>query len=270
MPLYLKDKLVSGTGAQGSPGKSAYEAAKEGGYIGTEAEFNQILTSIPEHIANMNNPHGVTAPQVGAYTKDETNTLLQKKAPAGYGLGTGAVPIDDYNNAVNNGWYRGGTNYPSKINFANYGMVRVDSIGQIKFQTFYAGDTGNAMISPLMAIRETMDYGATWSEWEYVNPPMLLDEEYRTTERYLGKPVYVKVVNLGNYPASGTKTVAHKISNVENIVSCLGTSSLGYSVNGFQYVDHLYADTANVHITVNADVSKNQVKVMLKYTKTTD
>lgn len=105
---------------------------------------------------------------------------------------------------------------------------------------------------------------------EWVNPPMMIGIEYRTTERYLGKPVYVKVVNFGNYPASGTKTVAHKISNVRNIVSCLGMSSLGNSVNGYLYVSVFYADKTNINITVTADVSNNEVKVMLKYTKTTD
>ena len=105
---------------------------------------------------------------------------------------------------------------------------------------------------------------------EWLNPPMVVGTEYRTTERYLGKPVYVKVVNFGNYPASGTKTVAHKISNVRNIVSCLGTSSLGYSVNGYLYISAFYADKTNINITVTADVSNNGVKVMLKYTKTTD
>ena len=105
---------------------------------------------------------------------------------------------------------------------------------------------------------------------EWVNPPMMIGIEYRTTERYLGKPVYVKVVNFGNYPTSGTKTVAHKISNVRNIVSCLGTSSLGNSVNGYLYVSVFYADKININMTVTADVSNNEVKVMLKYTKTTD
>ena len=63
MPLYLKDKLVSGTGA---PGKSAYEAAKAGGYTGTEAEFNHTLTNMSGHISSTDNPHNVTAAQVGA------------------------------------------------------------------------------------------------------------------------------------------------------------------------------------------------------------
>ena len=66
MPLYLKDKLVSGTGAQGSPGKSAYQTAVEAGYKGTEAAFNSALKDVPTHITNKNNPHGVTAAQAGA------------------------------------------------------------------------------------------------------------------------------------------------------------------------------------------------------------
>lgn len=44
MPLYLKDKMVSGI-SLGVPGKSAYEQAKEGGYTGTEEEFAQILAN---------------------------------------------------------------------------------------------------------------------------------------------------------------------------------------------------------------------------------
>lgn len=79
MPLYLKDKMVSGV-SLGVPGKSAYETAKEGGYAGTEEEFNQALTSVPSHITDTENPHSVTAIQVGAYSKAESDTLLQNKA----------------------------------------------------------------------------------------------------------------------------------------------------------------------------------------------
>ena len=99
---------------------------------------------------------------------------------------------------------------------------------------------------------------------------MIAGVEYRTTERYAGKPVYAKLVDFGSYPASGTKTVAHGISNVKDIVLCLGTSSLGYSVNGWPHVSAFYADKTNINIAVTGDFSNNQVKVMLKYTKTTD
>ena len=37
-------------------------------------------TALEAHVKNTNNPHAVTANQVGAYTKDETNTRLDEKA----------------------------------------------------------------------------------------------------------------------------------------------------------------------------------------------
>ena len=99
MPLYLKDKLVSGTGAQGSPGKSAYQTAVEAGYKGDEAAFNSALKDVPAHIANKDNPHGVTAAQVDAYTKDEANALLQNKIDTYSGAGA--------HNAIYRGKYLG-------------------------------------------------------------------------------------------------------------------------------------------------------------------
>ena len=58
-------------GKDGVNGKSAYEQAKEGGYDGTEEEFIATLNGLTagehaEHYANLDNPHQVTAQQVGA------------------------------------------------------------------------------------------------------------------------------------------------------------------------------------------------------------
>lgn len=47
-------------------GDSAYAKAKAAGYIGTEEEFNKALAESPKHIASEENPHNVTAEQVGA------------------------------------------------------------------------------------------------------------------------------------------------------------------------------------------------------------
>ena len=61
-------------GIQGTPGKdgqSAYEAAQAAGYQGDETTFNQTLSVVPEHIAAKNNPHQVTAVQVGAVPTTE-------------------------------------------------------------------------------------------------------------------------------------------------------------------------------------------------------
>ena len=40
-------------------------------------------------------------------------------------------------------------------------------------------------------------YRMVGSVVEWFNPPMLLGVEYRTTERYLGKPVYAMIINCG-------------------------------------------------------------------------
>ena len=55
----------------GADGKSAYQTAVEAGYAGTETAFNEALKDVPGHIANKDNPHGVTAAQAGA---DPTGT----------------------------------------------------------------------------------------------------------------------------------------------------------------------------------------------------
>lgn len=53
-------------GPAGADGKSAYQTAVEAGFGGTETAFNGALAETPGHIAARNNPHGVTAAQVGA------------------------------------------------------------------------------------------------------------------------------------------------------------------------------------------------------------
>ena len=47
-----KESLRGPAGAAGQDGKSSYTAAQEGGYTGSEAEFNAALASTPGHIAD--------------------------------------------------------------------------------------------------------------------------------------------------------------------------------------------------------------------------
>ena len=54
-----------------------------------------------------------------------------------------------------------------------------------------------------------------WIPWEYINPPLKLGVEYRTTERFLGKPVYVKVVDCA--PLTDGKNVPHGITDADII-----------------------------------------------------
>lgn len=45
--------------------------------------------------------------------------------------------------------------------------------------------------------RSGSDPAGQWDPLEYINPPMQLGVEYRTTERFLGKPVYVRAIDFG-------------------------------------------------------------------------
>ena len=153
--------------------------------------------------------------------------LLAGKAPAGYGLGTSASlpPDSDLNNATETGWYQVTDSVANKPNGYNYGVVEVykrtdNNIGQI-----FRGVNRNSTIPVanscnLVAMRA---YHNTWGEWEWVNPPMRLDVEYRTTERYKGKPVYVEVkesdvLSVGSSSSPATTYIRDYKNHCETVV----------------------------------------------------
>lgn len=111
--------------------------------------------------------------------------------------------------------------------------------------------------------------------WEWVAPPMQPDMEYRTTERFEGKPVYTKFVSLGSLPDTSSKTIPHNITNLSAMVS----SFVAFGENNrFPYVVPYY-DTSNNAFTIVAQIGaaitiKTTVNVsrysgiaVLKYTK---
>ena len=57
------------------PGKSAYQSALDGGFIGNELEFNESLADVLPHISNVENPHQVTKTQVGLGNVDNTSDV---------------------------------------------------------------------------------------------------------------------------------------------------------------------------------------------------
>ena len=121
----------------------------------------------------------------------------------------------------------------------------------------------------------------TWLPWEYDNPPLALGVEYRTTERYLGKPVYVKMIDCGNLPNAGLKTVSIGVSGLEKVIDisgCVVDASNGdfYSIpaTNFDASVHnvgLYATgPQSIAISTQSDRSSDSAYVKVKYTKTTE
>ena len=136
---------------------------------------------------------------------------LQNKAPAGCGLGKNVTNTSlynagtegDLNNATNSGLYLvASTNANKPDGYTGEGLLEVLSgtaHGPLGVQRFYP--YGAKAGTTFTAIRWVVS-GNTWQPWEWVNPPMELNKEYRTTERYQGKPVYVKTIASGAMPAA--------------------------------------------------------------------
>ena len=193
-------------------------------------------------------------------------------APDGFGLGNRNVTLtasDDLDNVTGNGWYSWGSSAPANapilISFnPSSTYCSMFMVGSIQI-VFSYNDRNN------MAMRSENNLG--WTPWEYVNPPLKLGVEYRTTERFFGKPVYVKVVDCG--AAAYGKEVEHGIAGILNCISAQGISTVALP----QMCAHDLSDAWSVYIS---QFTKNIIRiecgtsitgnitVILKYTKNTD
>ena len=144
-------------------------------------------------------------------------------APGGFGLGGRAkwlTDADDVNTISESGWYAWDSPHTPKnaINLAWSNIMRVDAQNAaVNAKTIY-GVAENLIGAAIVA--RNMTYGSHISDWEYENPPMTFGVEYRTTERHLGKPVYVRLVDLGE----GTNGKTINVGTVDIIhVECRAT-----------------------------------------------
>lgn len=116
--------------------------------------------------------------------------------------------------------------------------------------------------------------GNTWLPWEWVNPPMLTGVEYRTTERYWGKPVYTQVINCGSMPnIDNSKSVSIAALNV-SVVTFISGWCTYYSAIFDEKLLGMTMSANNLNIIVfnlNREFNDNAVMyAQIKYTKTTD
>lgn len=106
---------------------------------------------------------------------------------------------------------------------------------------------------------------------EWVNPPMMIGIEYRTTERYLGKPVYVKVVDFGAGANKTEKSVEHGARNA-TVIDYGGYADSGNGELSVPWSTHSTLSVSNTVILMTADANYSgyHVYVWIKYYKTTD
>lgn len=181
--------------------------------------------------------------------------------------------IDDCNAAINTGWYvcgLGCKNTPDEevFRYASLDVVR-------RSTAIYQTITYEHISARRYAT--SSDGGATWSwkKWEWINPPLdsdyfLYSVEYRTTERYNGKPVYIMKFDGGELLADNE--ISYNVGKNLNIVSIDGKATKGnytIPINIFNQLNSLYYDKSTGQLTFDtkSGASKWSVEIVVKYTK---
>jgi len=105
---------------------------------------------------------------------------------------------------------------------------------------------------------------------------------YSTDEKMIGrwidgKPLYQKTINTGVLPNKSTKSIAHGISDIDNVVNGFGFF-IHNNGNLFYFFNHpytsymnIYIDKTNINVVTGTDATAyTNSYVTLQYTKTTD
>lgn len=129
--------------------------------------------------------------------------LLKHCAPAGYGLGGDGRSISDFDSIDFNGFFVAAGDVLNAPPFGNGTYTYGWGFASTRYREFVEV-TYYPSLSVAMRCRRRKS-GGVWGEWEFENPPMTEGVEYRTTERYKEKPVYVCLVNAGAFQETGLK-----------------------------------------------------------------
>ena len=221
-----------------------------------------------------------TASDVGARPNTWTPTASDVgAAPAGYGLGeNNTILVSDANDAVKIGFYRfdptNGTNFPTVYGNMRYGSFIVTRV--------YSTVQQIAVYENVIAVRYGYIDSGEWSDWEYLNPPMAVGVEYRTTERYMGKPVYVTLFHFGALPNASHKYI-YTGDHVDRIVETKGNiikddrsavlpikniTAIGAG-GDINTIVIAASDRMQITVETDYDASAWAAYFILKYTKTT-
>lgn len=186
-------------------------------------------------------------------------------APAGYGLGSQALMIEgSIKNIDRSGWYFYNEDYSNEGPGFYYGLIHASVSAEAVRLDFYSLD--NPSYHAVLEKR-----WANWGVWEHVNPPMNLGVEYRTTERWNGKPVYTKLIDFGILPNGTEKIVAHGITNLEYPLSVsVFVKSSGWSFtlpSDYKNEDRVSFSYSGVIIKTTVDRTEYTGYATIKYTK---
>ena len=107
-----------------------------------------------------------------------------------------------------------------------------------------------------------------WGEWEYFNPPLTAGAEYRTTEKFLGKTVYVKTISIRILNQS-VAVIPHDIANIANVIRVSGVMGDGTTIPYYNNSNRcsISATVTNIVVDTNYNVSATDGYATIWYTK---
>lgn len=299
MPQIDLGQVVGPRGVQGEPGPQGAQGIQ--GPAGPAATINGVNALIIEagnniELSQSGSTTRLSVPTDAAPTEDSTKPVqsggvaasLANKAPAGYGFGDALQSIETTSAEES---YE---TYCAKVDAVLDGMPdrtaklvlayppAVYGSAKTTVSLLYKGDANYAVLSNI----GSTDVGlcgwrmfkqpypsstipSVWMPFEWEHPPMQLGVEYRTVERYNGKPVYAKAINFGQAPNATYKEVSHGIEDFSQLVSYTGMMG-GANLIEAPALDNILINASIIRITTNTDASGSYVYLVLRYIKTTD
>lgn len=231
-------------------------------------EAHSGINALNHRVVNVASPEADTDAATKGY-------VAAAAAPAGYGLGgygeeKGIASISELDNFKANGKFTISQTVGSPLVlegiYFNSLLLEVSMLNAnygTQIVRFLDGGT----------IRRVCEGGA-WKPFEWDNPPMIPGVEYRTTERFEGKPVYTALINCGTLPSTETtNTIAIPspiYGTIDKIIRCGGTTSEGnlipFTWNG-EYMIIASASRSSIFIYSRVENGSNTATIQLWYTK---
>ena len=229
--------------------------------------------TVPTEKVYMHKAGSINSLGIGKYAEDSNTVDISGDIDVkvrGALLCLEIAPYTDFDNLTkpnkyfgNEAYFEGYQNCPisDKVTFS-LEVISLGSMGQVLQRL--------TVCSAEATVYERQYYGGVWHAWECVNPPMREGVEYRTKERYMGKAVYTKLVNLGSLPNATRKMVEHG-AQLTKVIKCVGQMSSGNSLP-FHYDDgtnwiEIYAGGDHVVVLTGNDQSSRTAYAQIWYLK---
>ena len=224
--------------------------------------YSTTTITIPSDKVYMHEAASINSLGIGEYVNDDNMVSIAEDISVR--VRGGFLPITigegvDLNNLTKPNHYIG--TYSNSLTYLHCPISEKATFALEVILFGYDGQTLQRLTvcSQEATVYERQYYSGTWHDWECVNPPLREGVEYRTKERYLGKPVYTKLINFGALPNATNKKVAHGASPSQ-VIKCIGQMSDSNSIP-FHYSSTNWVEIygGNTYIVILAGDNKSSL-----------